>query len=92
MFIHPTDDYDFIIQLDRKILPRYAQNICFDESTFTRKGASTYINLMETEKSTITAGLDPAELFRGDLMVSMFSPCGVNLLEFILSARIWGYL
>jgi U3 small nucleolar RNA-associated protein 22 len=38
MFIHPTDDYDFIIQLDPMALTRYHHNVAANHSFLSKQG------------------------------------------------------
>ena len=38
MFIHPTDDYDFIIQLDPMALTRYHHNVAADHNFPSKQG------------------------------------------------------
>ncbi|KAJ7650617.1 Nrap protein [Roridomyces roridus] len=62
IFIHPTQDYDFVIGMNPAVLPRYAQNI--DSSL----AASKYANLAREDSTWIPrAGFDPARLLYDDL-------------------------
>ncbi|KAJ7721723.1 Nrap protein [Mycena maculata] len=63
MFIHPTDDYDFIVRMDPTVLPRYAQNI---DSSLTTSGK--YANLPRDDSPVPPRpGFDPAQLLYDDL-------------------------
>ncbi|KAJ7510322.1 Nrap protein [Mycena galericulata] len=63
IFIHPTDDYDFIIRMNPAVLPRYAQNI--DSSLAT---SGRYANLpREDSPAAPRPGFDPARLLYDDL-------------------------
>ena len=71
LFLHPTDDYDFVVQLNRGVLPRYFQNINVDESVLvTKKGK--YVNLPRASgdvRTSVRPGFDPARLLFEDLQV-----------------------
>ncbi|KAJ7454829.1 Nrap protein [Mycena latifolia] len=63
IFIHPTDDYDFLVRMDPAVLPRYAQNI---DSSLAVGGR--YTNLPRGDSTTIPRpGFDPARLLFDDL-------------------------
>ncbi|KAJ7178760.1 Nrap protein [Mycena crocata] len=63
MFIHPTDDYDFLVRMDPAVLPRYAQNI---DSSLAANGR--YANLPREDSLTVSRpGFDPARLLFDDL-------------------------
>jgi U3 small nucleolar RNA-associated protein 22 len=67
LFTHPAGDYDFVIHLDRAILPRYHQNISPDLSLLTsRKYANASLDNGEDD---VKMGLDPAKEFVADLQV-----------------------
>ena len=65
MFVHPTNDYDFIIELEPLSLPRYSQNVLVDPNLLVIQGK--YAN--QTEKPLILPGFDPAQLLLRDLQV-----------------------
>ncbi|PPQ69344.1 hypothetical protein CVT24_001638 [Panaeolus cyanescens] len=65
LFIHPTDDYDFLIKLDPSILPRYHHNVNADLELLTKRGK--YANLAHEAQVTVMPGFDPARLFFNDL-------------------------
>ncbi|KAF8965448.1 Nrap protein [Flammula alnicola] len=68
IFIHPTEDYDFLLQLDAASLPRYLHNVNVDLSLLTRR--SKYANkAQEQEAVKILPGFDPARLFFNDLQL-----------------------
>ncbi|KAJ6612257.1 Nrap protein [Mycena sp. CBHHK59/15] len=63
MFIHPTDDYDFLVRMDPAVLPRYAQNI---DSSLSSGGK--YANLPRDDSTAILRpGFDPARMLYDDL-------------------------
>lgn len=64
IFIHPTDDYDVIIQLDQVVLPRYFQNVAINDSLLSRSG--NFVN-MPPRESVVRPGFDPARLLFNDL-------------------------
>ena len=66
LFIHPTEDYDFIIKLDRTVVPRYFQNVVVDAGALSRRGK--YANLASSRDS-VRPGFDPVQLFFQDLQV-----------------------
>lgn len=61
LFLHPTDDYDIVIQLNPTVLPRYYQNVNADSSVWTR---GSHLGITE---STPRPGFDPLPLFFADL-------------------------
>lgn len=72
LFRHPTDDYDFIVEMDPLVLPRYSQNILVDASLLERH--SKYANKTGVgENVSILPGFDPAELLVQDLQVCVTS-------------------
>ncbi|KAF7375127.1 Mannose-6-phosphate isomerase [Mycena sanguinolenta] len=63
LFIHPTDDYDFVVRMDPAALPRYAQNV---DSSLAIGGR--YANLpREDSPAVLRPGFDPARLLYDDL-------------------------
>lgn len=69
LFIHPIDDYDFVIHLDAAVLPRYCQNIVSDTAFWSHRGHYTNIP-KENGNLTLRPGYDPAQLLFDDLTVS----------------------
>ncbi|EPQ51620.1 Nrap protein [Gloeophyllum trabeum ATCC 11539] len=65
LFLHPTDDYDFLVKLDASVLPRYHQNISADPKTWSR--GSGYANLQPRDEEPSRPGRDPAQLLFDDL-------------------------
>ncbi|KAI0317967.1 Nrap protein [Amylostereum chailletii] len=66
LFVHPTDDYDFVVQLDPSVLPRFFQNIVADPLVWARK--SKYANMIQdSEDAELRPGFDPAHAFVDDL-------------------------
>jgi U3 small nucleolar RNA-associated protein 22 len=70
LFIHPTEDYDLIIQLKPAVLPRYFQNVVVDPVVWSQKGG--YANMQpRMDDLTPRPGFDPAQLLFDDLKVSL---------------------
>ncbi|TFY77118.1 hypothetical protein EWM64_g6897, partial [Hericium alpestre] len=69
LFVHPVDDYDFVVQLDVSALPRYTQNILADPVVWARKGK--YANLQRQSAALAApvprSGFDPAQMFWDDI-------------------------
>lgn len=61
LFLHSTDDYDIVVQLNPTVLPRYHQNINVESSVWTR---DAHLGITE---STPRPGFDPLLLFLADL-------------------------
>ena len=71
MFIHPTDDYDFIIHLDPMALTRCHHNVAVDHSFYSKQGK--YANQQQWEvNADVLPGFDPARLLFSDLQVCVF--------------------
>ncbi|TFK31610.1 Nrap protein [Crucibulum laeve] len=64
LFIHPTDDYSFVIQLEPSALTRYCHNVIVDSALLSKRGK--YANRLN-EGSAVLPGFDPARLFFKDL-------------------------
>ncbi|KAF7308582.1 Mannose-6-phosphate isomerase [Mycena chlorophos] len=63
LFLHPTEDYDFVVHLDPAVLPRDAQKV-----DLASKTANRYANLPLSQPSLgLRAGFDPAGLLFDDL-------------------------
>ncbi|KAI0030094.1 Nrap protein [Vararia minispora EC-137] len=80
LFVHPTDDYDFVVQLEQATLPRYFQNIVADPVVWARR--SKYANMAQdpSEKNVVVRpGFDPAQMFIDDLRVRLFSATAIPL-------------
>ena len=70
MFIHPTDDYDFVIQLDPRALTRHHHNVAADQSFLSQQGK--YANQQQWEvNADVLPGFDPARLLFSDLQVCL---------------------
>ncbi|KAF8996020.1 Nrap protein [Cyathus striatus] len=66
LFIHPTQDYDVVVQLKPSVLPRYLHNIAVDPKLLSRQGK--YANLAASDDdATARPGFDPARLLFNDL-------------------------
>ncbi|KAG1717890.1 Nrap protein [Suillus lakei] len=61
LFLHSTDDYDIVIQLNPSVLPRYYQNVNAESSVWTRDSHSGIT------EPTPRPGFDPLPLFLADL-------------------------
>lgn len=84
MFLHPTEDYDLLVQLDPTVLPRYLHNINpVDNNLLLKRGK--YANKVN-EKDTVVVlpGFDPARLLFNDLQVCVVSFFFVKKNEFIV--------
>jgi U3 small nucleolar RNA-associated protein 22 len=66
MFIHPEEDYDFVIKLQPAVLPRYFQNITANPSIWVDKRA--YASSADGE-GPLRPGFDPVETYLDDLTV-----------------------
>ena len=51
MFLHSTDDYDFLVQLDPKVLSRYFHNINLDNNRLSKRGK--YANKLNGKDTTV---------------------------------------
>jgi U3 small nucleolar RNA-associated protein 22 len=69
MFLHPTDDYDFVIQLNPKVLPRYLHNVNLDIKHLHEQ--KKYANNKQQDKKNVVVlpGFDPARSLFDDLKV-----------------------
>ena len=71
MFIHPPDDYDFVIQLVPMALTRYHHNVAADHNLLSKQGK--YANQKQWEvNADVFPGFDPARLLFSDLQVCLF--------------------
>jgi U3 small nucleolar RNA-associated protein 22 len=78
MFIHPTNDYDFLLQLDTSMLPRYLHNVTVDTNLLTKRGK--YANkTQEQDAAKVLPGFDPARFFFNDLQVRLFFSLSICL-------------
>ena len=66
MFVHPEDDYDFVVKLQPAVLPRYFQNITAAPSFWADKRTDTQPADCEWP---LRPGFDPAEVYLDDLTV-----------------------
>ncbi|EIN13041.1 Nrap protein [Punctularia strigosozonata HHB-11173 SS5] len=67
LFRHPTEDYDFVVELDAAVLPRYHQNVSADPRKWARKGKYANMSNTESDDGPLRPGFDPAQLFFDDL-------------------------
>jgi len=65
MFVHPEDDYDFVVKLRPAVLPRYFQNVTADTAVWTNSGNDASQN----GEASARPGFDPAEKYLDDLTV-----------------------
>ncbi|PCH41941.1 Nrap-domain-containing protein [Wolfiporia cocos MD-104 SS10] len=65
LFTHPVEHYDFIVELDPTVLPRYAQNVHADSSVWS-KGKYTNPRTEDAE-AKLLPGFDPVRLLYQDL-------------------------
>jgi U3 small nucleolar RNA-associated protein 22 len=63
MFIHPEEDYDFVVKLQPTVLPRYFQNLTANPSIWADKHASA------DGEVSLRPGFDPVEAYLDDLTV-----------------------
>ena len=75
MFLHSTDDYDFLVQLNPTVLTRYLHNINPDNNLLLKRGK--YANKFHEKDMAVLPGFDPARLLFDDLQV-----CCLNSLSF----------
>lgn len=76
MFVHPEDDYDFVVKLRPTVLPRYFQNVTADTAVWinSRNDAS------QNGEVPVRPGFDPAEKYLDDLTVRKGPSCAAQLL------------
>ncbi|KAI0718445.1 Nrap protein [Cerioporus squamosus] len=66
LFHHPTGDYDFVVELNPALSPRYYQNVDADPSVWAAKGK--YANALPKDTvSAVMPGFDPMTMFHDDL-------------------------
>lgn len=66
MFIHPEEDYDFVVKLQPAVLPRYFQNVTANPSIWADKHA---IDPSVGGEVPLRPGFDPVEAYINDLKV-----------------------
>jgi U3 small nucleolar RNA-associated protein 22 len=66
MFVHPEEDYDFVVKLQPAVLPRYFQKIRANPAIWADKHA--YDPSADGEV-TLRPGFDPVEAYLDDLTV-----------------------
>lgn len=71
LFVHPADDYDFIVQLEPSLLPRYLHNVTVNPAKFVKRGANKLLNSLNLNE-TVRPGFDPARMLFDDLQVHSF--------------------
>lgn len=65
LFIHPVDDYDFIVQLEPSLLPRYLHNVAGSPDKLIKHNNG----LLSGSNEIIRPGFDPARMLFDDLQV-----------------------
>ena len=74
MFLHSTDDYDFLIHLNPKVIPRYFHNINPDNNLLLKRGGMYANKFHDDAKDTaVLPGFDPARLLFDDLQVFSYN-------------------
>lgn len=66
MFVHPEDDYDFVVKLQPAVLPRYFQNVFGTPPIWADKHANSQ---PDDRGWPLPPGFDPAEAYLDDLTV-----------------------
>ena len=70
MYLHPTADYSFLIDIDPARAPRYVQNLRFDETICAKKGRyANAIALSQESEVPLMPDFDPVQMFYSDLKV-----------------------
>ena len=80
LFVHPTEHYDFLVELNRQVLPRYHHNVAADPSAGGKSGkyANTRVTSNGDSTGPLRPGFDPAQWFFDDLKVRSLA-CEVQL-------------
>jgi U3 small nucleolar RNA-associated protein 22 len=71
MFIHPEEDYDFVVKLQPAMLPRFFQNITANPLIWTDRNA---YSLSTDGEGPFRPGFDPVEAYLNDLTVRTRGP------------------
>jgi U3 small nucleolar RNA-associated protein 22 len=66
MFVHPEEDYDFVVKLQPAVLPRYFQNVSAAPPIWADKHANSR---PADREWPLRPGFDPAEAYLDDLTV-----------------------
>lgn len=66
MFVHPEEDYDFVVKLRPAVLPRYFLNVTASPSIWADKNA--YSSPVDRDWP-LRPGFDPVEAYLDDLTV-----------------------
>jgi U3 small nucleolar RNA-associated protein 22 len=67
MFIHPEEDYDFVVKLQPAVLPRYFQNVAANPSIWAKHACDPSVD----GEATLRPGFDPVEAYLDDLTVCL---------------------
>ncbi|KZT00334.1 Nrap protein [Laetiporus sulphureus 93-53] len=96
LFAHPTEHYDFLIEFDPTVLPRYAQNVRADPAVWETKGK--YANakaIPASSSSAVLPGFDPVQALSDDLQrvykdtfVLFYDPLGGDKLGGVWDPRL----
>lgn len=85
VFVHPLDDYDFVIHLKPSIHPRYYQNVQFDPHAWSKgEDGDTAVSHVG-ELTAPKVEFDPVKMLFDDLKVSTeygFQACTTDLADF----------
>ena len=65
MFIHPEEDYDFVVKLQPAVLSRYFQNVTANPSIWDKHAYGPFADGEEPPRP----GFDPVEAYLDDLTV-----------------------
>jgi len=84
MFIHPEEDYDFVVKLQPAVLPRYFQNTTANPSILADK--HTYDPSADEEP--LRPGFDPVEAYLDDLTVCKEAFCVAVLMAHLTVAHV----
>jgi U3 small nucleolar RNA-associated protein 22 len=68
LFLHPTNDYDVVLDLNQDALPRFTQNVSYDENLIPAASRDSPFVASRVD-------FDPVQLLCEDLKVSFQLPC-----------------
>ena len=81
LFIHPTEDYDFLVRLNPSVLPRYVHNIAADEKLLSKSGKFANAVAKNQDQELVRPGFDPARSLFNDLQVRVIFSLWFYLLD-----------
>ncbi|KAH9912225.1 Nrap protein [Fomitopsis serialis] len=67
LFAHPTAHYDFVVELEPALLPRYAQSVEADPAVWARNRKYANARAEDGGGAQLLVGFDPARMFYEDL-------------------------